>query len=535
LAAHANVRILMPGDLALLLGAPPLVADGRRALPPLADRILLADVARAHAGYFAPVAETPGFGEALFRLGRELRGAGYDLADLGPPLEGATDASEKAGSLAEILASFEQRRAGFYGPDDALVAADPGRLDGLGLLVWGLLDMPPALKRLIIGVAERMPVAVYLPDAPAAEQAPVAALHLRLVEQGGVVLAARGSAEPEAALARIHVAVFTPPSGPGIEPDGTVRLVSAPDPAREVRAAARACLEWAAEGVEFWEMAVAYRHAEVYRPLVEAVFIEAGIPLYLHEGSPLAERPLGRQTLALLDLYESDLSRPWVMDFLTDAWFPDELREQYGGSVPAARWDSVSRQAGIVAGAEQWGQRLATLQRDLAGADAQEDQPDWVRDRIADAEQLARFIAELDRRLRAHPGRAPWAAHLSYLRDLLAAYVSRSEEIVVALGGLERFTALEAEVEFDRFLDVVRRALDTLRSEDVLEGRAGLFARLGVNVVAVNSLPGIEFRRLWILGATERSFPPPVRQDPILLDESVRDLQAGRHAAGGAC
>jgi hypothetical protein len=32
LGAHANVRILMPGDLALLLGAPPLVADGRRAL-----------------------------------------------------------------------------------------------------------------------------------------------------------------------------------------------------------------------------------------------------------------------------------------------------------------------------------------------------------------------------------------------------------------------------------------------------------------------------------------------------------------------
>jgi len=74
-------------------------------------------------------------------------------------------------------------------------------------------------------------------------------------------------------------------------------------------------------------------------------------------------------------------------------------------------------------------------------------------------------------------------------------------------------------VEFERFLEVVRRALETLRSEEVLDGRRGLFARLGANVVAVNSLPGIEFRRLWILGATERSFPPPARQDPILLDD----------------
>ena len=326
------------------------------------------------------------------------------------------------------------------------------------------------------------------------------------------------------ALDRLRAVLFTPPAKPGIDSDETVRLVSAPDPAREVRAAARACLEWAAEGVEFWEMAVAYRHGEAYRPLVEAVFIEAGVPLYLHEGSPLAERPLGRQTLALLDLYDSDLSRQSVMDFLTDAWFPDELREQYGGSVPAARWDSVSRQAGIVGGAEQWGQRLAALQRELAGDDAQEDQPDWVRDRIADAEQLGRFIAELDRRLRAHPGRAPWAAHLSHLRELLATYVSRSEEIVLALRGLERFTALEAEVEFDRSLDVVRRALETLRSEDVLDGQPGAFARRGVNVVAVNSLPGIEFRRLWVLGATERSFPPPARQDPILLDDERAEI-----------
>ena len=87
-----------------------------------------------------------------------------------------------------------------------------------------------------------------------------------------------------------------------------------------------------------------------------------------------------------------------------------------------------------------------------------------------------------------------------------------------ALRGLERFTALESEVEFQSFLEVVRRAIGTLRSEDVLGDRAGAFARRGVNVVAVNSLAGIEFARVWILGATERAFPPPARQDPILLD-----------------
>ena len=111
-------------------------------------------------------------------------------------------------------------------------------------------------------------------------------------------------------------------------------------------------------------MAIAYRQADAYRPLIEAVFAEAGIPVYLHEGSPLAERPLGRRTLALLDLYESDLSRQSVMDFLSDARLPKELRDEFAG-IPASRWDSVSREAGVVAGAAQWGERLSALARDL--------------------------------------------------------------------------------------------------------------------------------------------------------------------------
>jgi ATP-dependent helicase/nuclease subunit B len=517
LGGHANVQIVMPGDLALLLGAPLLVEQGRRALPPLADRVLLAEVARSHPGYFAPVGETPGFGEALYRLVRELKAAGYDLSDLAPLLDGVTDAPAKAGSLADILATFEARRDGFYGPDDALMVADPQRLDGLGLLVWGALDLSPVLERLIVGIAARMPVDVFLPDVTAAADAPLGDVRRRLIAAGAIEQEAAGQHNGDSALDHVRRRLFTTPSAPAIDPDGTIRLVSAPDPAREVRAAARACLTWAQEGVPFWEMAVAYRHGEAYRPLVEAVFNEAEIPMYLHEGSPLSERPVGRQTLALLSLYDSDLSRQSVMDFLTDARLPSELHDEFG-VVPAARWDSLSRQAGIIAGAEQWAGRLAAFQRGLQGKDEQDDQPQWVTERIKDAGELARFIADLNDRLQAHPKRVPWAEHLDYLQDLLARYVRGGDEVVVALRGLERFTALEAEVEFDRFLDVVRRAVETLRSEDVLAGTPGAFARRGVNVVAVNSLPGIEFARVWILGATERAFPPPARQDPILLD-----------------
>ena len=147
--------------------------------------------------------------------------------------------------------------------------------------------------------------------------------------------------------------------------------------------------------------------------------------------------------------------------------------------------------------------------------------------RAEDAAAARRFIAELDRRLRERPARATWAEHLDYLQALLARYVDGADDVIVALRGLERFTALEAEVDFDWFLDVVKRAIGTLRSEDVIDSRPGAFAARGVNIVAVNSLVGIEFARVWILGATERAFPPPVRQDPILLDDERGTISSG--------
>lgn len=526
LGATASVRILMPGDLGLLLGAPTLVAQGRRALPPLADRILLAEVARQQQGYFAPVAATPGFADALYRLVRELRGASLDLSNLEPILEGATDAAEKAGSLAGILAGFEGRRTRFYAADDALAAADPTRLRGLGLLVWGFLSLSPVLEKLLVAIAEQMPVDVMLPDVPAAADAPLAELIRRLTSFGAdFYTAAPATPEPATTLARVRGRLFTPPASPAILPDGTIRLVSAPDPSREVRAATRACLGWADEGVPFWEMAVAYRDGDTYRPLVEAVFLEAGIPVYLHEGSPLAQRPVGRQTIALLDLYDSDLSRQSVMDFLTDARLPRELRDEFGG-VPATAWDGLSRQAGIVGGRDQWRDRLEGLQHDLRGRAEEGELPDWVQRRIDDAGALSRFVLDLDDRLRAHAERATWADHLAHLDALISRYVVGGDLVVRALRGLERFSALEHEVDFTWFLEVVRRAIETLRSEDVLEGRPGAFARRGVNVMAVNSLSGIEMRRAWILGAAEGSFPPAPGQDPILLDTEREVISA---------
>ena len=83
LGAHANVRILMPGDLALLLGAPALVAAERRALPPLADRVLLAEVARKHPGTSRRSPRHPGSARRCSGWCGSSGAPAYDLSDLG--------------------------------------------------------------------------------------------------------------------------------------------------------------------------------------------------------------------------------------------------------------------------------------------------------------------------------------------------------------------------------------------------------------------------------------------------------------------
>jgi ATP-dependent helicase/nuclease subunit B len=521
----ANVHFLMPSELALALGEGNLVAQGRTPLPPLADRILLRQLAADHLGYFEPVRDAPGFASALFQLVRELRGAGYDAETFAGAIDGTCEAEGKEGALSELYAEFLRRRAGFYGPDDCLLQADTAVAPWAELSVYGLWQMPAMLRRAVVDLATRMDVAVLLPRTGTHADGSTDELAAALLADGAVESSTADEAEAESGIEHARARLFNPGTAGPL--DGSVRLTSALEPAREVREVARTCLAWAADGIPFHEMAIAYRHPDEYRPAIEAVFGEAKIPLYLHEGTPLIERPVGRQAAALLDLVEGNLERRAVMDFLTDVRLPKSTWEAYGNA-PTARWDQLSREAGIVEGRDQWRERLAARREDMLRGRTLEELTEWRRRDVERLDHLARFITDLGRALADHPAVAPWSEHLESLARLLRRYISRPEPILDALDGLKRFDALGGAVAHDRFLGIVWEALDTLRSDEVLGTPKGAFARRGVNVLDVNSLRHLRFRAVAILGLAERSFPSPPRQDPLLLDhERVALNEAG--------
>ena len=333
-----------------------MIRAGRKPLPPLATRVLVGEVAREARGYFRPVAHTPGFADSLHRLFRELAQAGlspegFRAAGGAVAADGAGINRRKHADLADLYDRYADRRASHYGPDDCLAVADPGRLGAEALLVYGVWDPPARLRTAIEAiVAAGTPLTAFLPEGGVmAADGAHAEMRGWLAGIGASTDAATGDGaapEPPPTLGHLQRGLFrtdepqasapspTPPTPPSASsPPPTPRARSAPPRARAWSGRPPAC--------RFYAMAVAYRQGEQYRPLVEATFREAGIPIYLDEGTPIAERPLGRRALALLELVGSGLERRAVMDFLTDADLPAETRARYGG-VSAPRWDGLS-------------------------------------------------------------------------------------------------------------------------------------------------------------------------------------------------
>lgn len=519
---HMNVHLMTSADLGLRLGEPAMIAAGRLPLPILADRVLAHEAAHATGGYFAPVQDTPGFANALHRtLGDLHRGdcSAEHLVEAGADLP----EQEKISSLARLAAEHDRLRAGHYDSDQALAGAVPSRLDAPELIVYGRWEAPEILRRAIAAIGRSQPVTVYLPTAdPSADRAHAPLREWLVGELGATPVTLEPAAQDAGSLAHVqaHLGDREAPATSSPE-DGTVQIVSAPDPSREVRAALRACLGWAREGIPLHEMAIAYRHPEPYRTLISAIAREAGLPLYDYAGTPLTELPVGRRALALLDLLEHDLDRASVIAFATDNRRPQDLDPRYVGS--AAQWDRFSSDAGIVRGIDQWRERLQSLtermEERFRGDDDNGGRPEWADARLAQVGGLLAYAEDLHNVIAGRPGTAPWSEHVAHLEAAFNRYLEDHKPILDAVRALAHLDSLTDTATGERFLAVVRSVIAGLRADETSGGSGGALRAQGINVMDANSLRQLRFRAVCVVGLAERAFPPAPRQDPLLLDD----------------
>jgi RecB family exonuclease len=522
-AGVAAVTFLTVHRLAELLGAPGLAAQRRR---PVSTPVLAAAIRRVlrrEPGLFAPVAEHPATEAALVAA----------LGELSDVSAGGLEALARAGRRARDVVRISRRardvlRAGWYDEADLTGAAvdavrgEPTRVGReLGHVIVHLpQDLLQRQARLVAAVADVCPTTVV----------------------AGVTGVEAADAGVRRSLSRIGVELpaTAVPAAPG--PGGATRVLTASDADDEVRAAVRAVIDAARRGTPLERIAILFGAREPYGRLVHEHLQAAGVPRNGAAVRPLAGSVAGRGLHDLLALADHDFRRADVVGLL------GRSAGEFGpsGRAAAAEWQRVSRQAGVVAGRDQWSQRLERLAVELdrrardievagtdpfdeGGAERRRDAVERMRRRAQRVREMAAIIVGLiDDLADAAPPRT-WSARVRWLRGLAGHLLTdarrhaesppdeqRAADRVDA--ALDRLASLDG-IDDPPALDVFRRTLELELDADL--GRVGRFGE-GVLVGPLSFAVGLDLDLVIVLGMAEGTLPAPVHDDSLLPDGERR-------------
>ena len=485
-----GVTFLTVYRLAELLGASALAAQGRR---PVSTPVVASAVRRAlarDAGIFAPVAQHPATEEALVAAHREL--ADLDSAQL-DVLAAQHPRANAVVRLHRSTRSLLERE--WYDEHDLMRVATAGA--GAGT------PMVRGLGTIVCFLPQRW-------TAPQARLLRALAAETELEIVAGLTGSASADAQVVASLGRLGVEV---PAGAAeaIGPVAGTEVWNTSDPDDEVRAIVRGVVDAMREGVPLERMAVLYASDEPYARLLHAHF---GLAEIAHNGATtrsMAESVLGRGLLRIFSLADTDFARDDVCGLFAGA----PMLDGRGRFIPAARWERVSRQAGIVRGVNEWSTRLALHATSLG---------DDERAR-ASVDALAAFMAGLAAEL--DPDRLPrtWRDLAKLAHRLVRRYFG-DEKRREPWPPFEQVAARRVEAVLDRLgtLDAIDPGptIDTFRRTfelelDAARDRVGHLGD-GVLVGPVGMALGVELDRVWVGGLAEGLFPSVPRDDPLVGD-----------------
>lgn len=342
-----GVSFLTPYRLAELLGAPGLAAAHRRPVSNPVVAAALRSALRADAGLFGPVAAHPATEEALVAAYGEIA----DLSRTGRDRLAATGAR-----AADVVRLCQQARGflsqGWYDEADLVrsarraLDATPARAAELGHVIVHLpQDLTRRAAALLRAVAQHCPTTVLVGRTG---HGPADAEVVRSLNRLGLALptswASAGGAWPVAA--------------------GSTRVVTTSDADDEVRAALRAVLDAARDGVPLERMAILFPTEQPYARLVHEQARAAGIAVNGTAAEGLDGRVLGRTLLDLLALRDHGYRRRDILGLLatTPLRLPSSSSSSSGDDSrhpPTALWERIAREAAVVAGRRQWDERLA--------------------------------------------------------------------------------------------------------------------------------------------------------------------------------
>jgi len=429
-------------------------------------------------------------------------------------------ASTRSGldALDELLLELDEHRL----DDDALTVLDraEGRAPAVAELHRVLRAGPDAAA--LAGAARtEVPVVLHLPRrlTPADLE-----LWTVLVDRGllTVVLGLTGDDDVDGPVHALAARIGPVQNASGAPPSPQVRL--APDAEEEVRAAVRDVVARLEQDAQPDRLALSYRASVPYARLLHEQLHAAGVPHHVPRQRSLAQGLTGRTLLGLLALPGQDWSRQAVLGWLADA--PVRLPD---GSLPhVARLDRLACEAGVSRG-DTW-VRLETLLVTLTEDDANAERARADLTRLSEAVRtLLEDVALLDATM-------TWTGFATACREVLLRWLRdpaswghddveagrkveaeqrAHEEVLTAVGALGVLDDLDDPPPLGDMED--RMQALTAQLSGSLRESAGLGR--GVLVAPLSDLVGADLDLLVVLGAVESSYPPRLREHPLLRDD----------------
>ena len=534
---HLGLRIFTLSDFAKNTAEHVLMQEGKQPLSsltaPLVLRKLLTEAGAQN--YFSVLASQPGFLRHTIVTLQELKQARIPPQGLQTFLDQTRPTGvyhERISSLQALYASyarflFAQR---FYDDADILDRAATILEVHHGetpLFVYGFTDFTALQRHVVEAVVRTRDTLVFFPWRDgAAHEAATASLGW-LMSLGFHRTTLRDEGRLPTRLRRLQAQIFEPASFLADETheqqDHSVLLLSAPTVSREAREVVRVIFTLVREhNLRFDEIAVFLPNFSTQGPMFQETLTALGVPCSFSKGTSLLQTRAGQSVTLLWQVLAEDYARVRLLEFLSVARPPvADIIGPLAMYAHPARWDTLSLEAGIVRGAENWRNRLVQLQARNSPSDTETLSPQEIVDQHV-LRSLREFIESFLAATEQLPHLNSWKGWGVQIRTVLSRYASPSPfsgqvaNVLAQLGQLSMLDELVSLREWGRVVTDALAATPATRADDELASR--------VFVGDLASACGLQFRAVIIPGMIEGQFPQTVRQDPLLFDSERQHL-----------
>ncbi|MBM4341389.1 MAG: hypothetical protein FJ110_17830 [Deltaproteobacteria bacterium] len=542
---HFNLRFKTLEEFAREISTPHLLSQGKTEIPRYADELIIGDIAETLAKkdqdfYFKEIADRSGFHQATLSTIKDLKDSCLSPDELERPLRDAKISKivhlQKLKDFIKLWRGYEERLKVLkcYDESDLMVLASQWVGDATYLnqapkiLIYGFYDFNAAQKRLLQTCFDEKATTAFLPYEPTPAFDFVKPALKWLMEMDFKESSFDGQVFQSRTTSLEHLSHHLFSGGKVMESEGReMEILSAPGEPREVRELIRKALQVSQkEGIPLHEIGVILRTPEEYSRLFREAFENLGMEPYLREGLPLSQTRAGRSLMLLLNVIQHQFSRLSVMEFATFAKLrTDQFSSEDGLKIDLSRWEAISIQAGIVEGEREWEERLRRLRESGLKKEESEEEDEGKRrfhpgDVVA-IDQLIHFTQKLFTSLKRFIRAKTWDGKAEGLLDAFEGLVEVDDEgllikqAVKRLSDLDRMGILPSQADFTR---LVEEALQ----EEVRS--IGKFERNGPTLVNLMDARGVPFKMVIVPGMVEKSFPPLIRQDAILLDRERKTV-----------